>query len=187
MTRWFERLPSAVFGLLSLSAATGCGSDTEEGKMIATSGEARLVVYENPYAMMPDAPNTIGSAATASATAWDMGGKLKLSLSGAGLPPDRDFGSHLHKLGCDNGKAGGHYQHTVAPSTEAVSDPMYANPDNEAWLDFKTDSQGKVTIERTVAWLPRPGEAKAIIFHDKKTDMNGKAGDKLACLPLALP
>ena len=81
-------------------------------------------------------------------------------------------------------KAGGHYQHTPFPEGGMASDPMYANKDNEAWLDFRTDDDGHSERSITVDWVPRDGEAKAIIFHHMVTQDGGVAGPKLACLPL---
>jgi Cu-Zn family superoxide dismutase len=59
---------------------------------------------------------------------------------------------------------------------------MYANPRNELWLDFKTNSHGSGYAFARVDFLIRPGEAKAVVIHDRATDMNGVAGPKLACV-----
>jgi hypothetical protein len=34
-------------------------------------------------------------------------------------------------------------------------------------------------------WIPRPGEAKAIIIHNMVTGAGDVAGAKLACLPMS--
>jgi len=167
---------------LLLAALPGCGDDAEnqdEGKVIAMG--MALQVYTDV------ANNPIPTSATAASTAWDQDGKLKLTLSVSGFPPSRDFGAHLHKLSCDTNKAGGHYQHTAAPTMEEVNTPTYANTSNEAWLDFTTTPGGTAAAETTQSWLPRTGEAMSIVIHAMKTDVNGRAGDKLACLPLNLP
>jgi superoxide dismutase, Cu-Zn family len=175
---------SKLCGLLALLLVpvVGCGDESEEdpGKVIAMAA-GPLQVYGDVM------NNPIPPSATASATAWDLEGKLKLTLSVAGFPASRDFGAHLHKLTCDNSKAGGHYQHTAAPAMDQVNTPTYANTTNEAWLDFTTKADGTASVETTQAWLPRPGDAKSIVIHATKTDANGRAGDKLGCLPLSLP
>jgi Cu-Zn family superoxide dismutase len=165
---------------LCLAPLAGCGDDSDDEAKVIATGTA-LQVYTDV------ASNPIPTSATATSTAWDRGGKLKLELSVAAFPASRDFGAHLHKLPCGDNKAGGHYQHTVAPTMEEVNTPMYANKSNEAWLDFTTTAQGTAAVETTQSWLPRPGEAMSIVIHAMRTDMNGRAGDKLACLPLNLP
>ncbi len=187
-----KKVMSGLFVLLAASVFGCAGSMDEPNPIMLAMGTGPLVVYPTPYAANNPAratePNPIPNNATAAATAWNVGGKLKLALAVAGMPPNRGFGSHLHRLACDDMKAGGHYQNNPYPTgTMLAQDPMYANPDNEAWLDFTTGADGKATIEITSKWLPRATEAKSIIIHDMKTLEGGKAGDKLACLPLGLP
>jgi superoxide dismutase, Cu-Zn family len=171
------------FSLLGVSLAGGCGSDDNtNGTMLAMSA-GPWMVYPQGAAMNP-AMSIAGSA-----TAWDMGGKLRLVLDVMGLTPNRAFGAHLHKLACtDPTMAGGHYQNMMFPSTSMANDPQYANSMNEAWLDFTTDAAGKASPAptTTVNWLPRHGEANAIIVHANMTAAGGVAGAKLACLPLPL-
>jgi Cu-Zn family superoxide dismutase len=191
-------MSATLLTLAIASVGAGCNSDTPSKgggnntpKMIASSSGAALMVYDDPYmAGTPQAgmPNPIAKTATGSAAAFDMGSNtMKLTLSVAGLPANRAFGSHLHKLDCGDMKAGGHYENNPWPDASTATDPTYANPMNEAWLDFTTDASGKGTAETTVSWIPRAGGAKAIIVHDMKTatsPMGGAAGAKLACLPI---
>ena len=181
--------------LLASLAIVGCGSDEGDGaddsndapEMIATSGGASLMVYDDPYAPdMPGTPNPIPETAGAAADAFDVGGKLRIRLVVARFPPDRTFGSHLHKLPCDDPtKAGGHYQHMPFPTGGMATDPDYANATNEAWLDFTTDSEGNALTDLTLDWLPRSEEAKGIIIHNMASGVGGVSGPKLACLPIA--
>ena len=127
-------------------------------------------------------PETAGAAADA----YDVGGKLRILLVVARFPPDRTFGSHLHKLPCDDPtKAGGHYQHMPFPTGGMATDPDFANATNEAWLDFTTDSEGNARTDLTLDWLPRSEEAKGIIIHHMASGVGGVSGPKLACLPIA--
>jgi superoxide dismutase, Cu-Zn family len=184
-----SKLTFLGLALLGAPLAVGCaGTEVDAQRMIATSGGAALVVYTDAYVGTPMAgmPHPISGTATATATGWDAGGKLRVKLTVAGLAPNRDFGSHLHKAECSSmDKAGGHYQHEPAPPMMATN-PTYANVTNEMWLDFRTDANGAATQDLTVNWLPRPGEAKAIIIHDMKSQTapaGGVAGPKLGCLP----
>ncbi|MEY2933911.1 MAG: hypothetical protein RL033_4660 [Pseudomonadota bacterium] len=182
-------LMCACFALLSVSAL-GCSGDDDEGaagEMIASSQNASLFVYGDPYApMMAGVANPIGNTASATAFAFDVDGEMRIELNVLGFPASRPFGSHLHKLPCtDMTKAGGHYQNMPLPMDGTANDPTYANATNEAWLDFTTNAQGAGSKVLTVDWLPRAGEAQAIIIHDMVSGVGGVSGAKLACLPIA--
>jgi Cu-Zn family superoxide dismutase len=135
---------------------------------------------------MAGTPNPVPKTVTGAATAWDMGnGTMRLQLTVMGMPQNKTFGAHLHKLPCNDAmKAGGHYENRPWPATTTANDPAYANPSNEAWLDFITDINGKGDALAIVDWVPRKGEAKAIIIHAMGTANDGTAGAKLACLPI---
>jgi superoxide dismutase, Cu-Zn family len=179
----------AALALLSSAGGVGCGDDEDgasEGVMLASSQNAALFRYLDPYApMMAGMPNPIGNTASAAAEAFDEDGSLRIELAVAGFPPSRTFGSHLHRLACDDPmKAGTHYQNQPFPTGGSATDPVYANNTNEAWLDFITDASGNGEKVLTVDWLPRSGEARAIIFHHMASGVGGVSGAKLACLPL---
>jgi hypothetical protein len=174
--------------LLLTCVAFACGGSAEQDPiMIASSEGARLMIYEDPYAPdMAGTPNPIPRAASAAAQAFDVGGSLRIQLAVGGFPAARTFGAHLHRLECeDPAKAGGHYQHQPFPEGGMATDPDYANSTNEAWLDFTTDDEGGAVSDLTLGWLPRSGEAKAIIIHHMASGVGGVSGPKLACLPIS--
>ncbi len=179
----------ALFGA---PIAAGCAApeETDAQPIIASSGNSPLIIYGYPYGAadptMAAVPNPIGYTASASARGYNNNGNLRIKLTLQGMPAGRTFGAHLHKLPCDDpAKAGGHYQHNAYPQGVMASDPNYANTSNEMWLDFATDSYGQGGADVTVAWMPRPNEAKAIIIHQMASGVGGLAGPKLACLPVA--
>jgi superoxide dismutase, Cu-Zn family len=184
------KLESMVRGacVLLTAAALGCGGDSEDskGQMVASSQNVAVMLYADPYAPdMAGTPNPIGTTAKATALAFSDDGELRIELAVVGFPPSRTFGSHLHRLPCDDAaKAGGHYQNMPFPTGGMATDPVYANATNEAWLDFTTDAAGNAETEINVNWTPRPGEAKAIIFHHMASGVGGVSGAKLACLPI---
>lgn len=188
MLRLNSILSCAGVALLCALTGLGCGSDDakSEGVMLASSQGSPLYRYIDPYAPdMAGTPNPIDSTAAATAQAFDEDGHLRIELSVAGFPAGRTFGSHLHKLTCDDAmKAGGHYQNMPFPAGGMANDPTYANSTNEAWLDFTTDASGKGSSDVSVDWIPRSGEAKAIIIHNNPTGTGGASGAKLACLPI---
>ena len=108
-------------------------------------------------------------------------------LGVAGLVPHRAYGAHVHVRGCgaDPAAAGPHYQDRPDPR-QPSTDPHYANPDNEIWLDLTTDDKGAATSSATVGWEFRKGEANAVVVHASHTHTEagkaGTAGDRLACL-----
>ena len=104
-----------------------------------------------------------------------------------GLAPNREYGAHAHKYGCsstDPIAAGGHFQHVEG----GASDPGYANPDNEIWLDFTTDGEGNGAAQAVVDWqFPAERRAQSVIIHDHHTATGpagsaGTAGPRYGCL-----
>jgi Cu/Zn superoxide dismutase len=185
---WLLRL-----ALMAAPIAAGCaaGTETDTGLLIGTSAGSALMIY--PMDPAATGPNPIQAGALVSAQAYDVGnGRMRIRLSASNMPANYKFGSHLHKLACDDPmKAGGHYQHNPwqsGPMGTVATDPAYANTANEAWLDFNTDAAGKGGSELLMDWIPRPTEAKAIIIHAMPSQVTapaGTAGPKLACLPIA--
>lgn len=168
----------AMMGLVLATLMAGCGSEDAAEKELASSSGPWI-----PFTMPDGSPNP-AMGITGSAKAIETApGKMRVELSVGGLPPNRAFGSHLHKLSCEDTMAGGHYQHN--PSTTTPTDPDFANNTNEVWLDFTTDATGKATSQASVDWVPAKGAAKAIIVHAMMTITGGVAGPRLACLPFA--
>jgi len=171
------------------ASTTGEGGATDaggEGGATLARSMGSWVVYPNPYGDGGANPATgiQGMAVAVRTSAADGGAGMEVTLMVSGLPNNRDFGSHVHKAECDMGMAGGHYQHTPAPDGGATN-PTFANPDNEVWLDFMTSGTGTATSTASVDFVPPAGSANAIIVHDRKTGDGGVAGPKLACLPFA--
>ena len=114
-----------------------------------------------------------------------------VQFTGTDLEADRDFGAHVHTQPCgdDPDDSGPHYQHEVDPEAEEddpSTDPDYANPENEVWLDFTTDDSGKAAVDSSVDWEFREGEARSLVLHEEHTATHeghaGTAGDRLACV-----
>ena len=127
------------------------------------------------------APNPAASI-VGNAVAVAIDGGMRVTLNVEGLPAAQTFGTHLHKLACTDMRGGPHYQNTPSPTTP--TDPAFANPTNEVWLDLATDAEGRATANSSVAWVPRKGEAKSIVVHAQPTGDGGVAGDRLACTPM---
>ncbi|MFB8281558.1 superoxide dismutase family protein [Nocardia colli] len=108
----------------------------------------------------------------------------------SGLLPNRVYGSHAHlkRCGAKPADSGFHYQNVEDPNAKdkMSMDARYANPQNELWLDFTTDKNGKAAQVSTVKWPFRKGQPASIVLHEKKTDTTdgsaGMAGARVACL-----
>ncbi|MEE2057991.1 superoxide dismutase family protein [Rhodococcus artemisiae] len=121
----------------------------------------------------------------------DDDGRTTVTLTVTGLQPNRDFGAHVHTRPCgpNPSDAGSHYQNQADPAATPDSpstDPAYANPQNEIWMDFTTDDSGNARATSTVEWEFRDDEAESVVIHDHHTmtapGEAGMAGDRLACI-----
>ncbi len=125
----------------------------------------------------------IGSEATVVSWATPGGGTFVL-LHTRGLLPNREYGAHAHAKTCGLGPAdsGPHFQHVQGGAT----DPAFANPDNEIWLDFTTNARGSGLAIAQVDWTFTDRRAASVVVHAEHTHTGeghaGTAGARLACL-----
>jgi Cu-Zn family superoxide dismutase len=112
------------------------------------------------------------------------------SLKVSGLLPNRRYGSHVHYLPCGElpAAAGAHFQYVPDPATGgsktvASTDPAYANPRNEIWLDFTTSASGSASSVSVVPWrMPADRRGQSVIIHAMGTDHTGAAGARVLCV-----
>ncbi|WP_222850973.1 superoxide dismutase family protein [Phytoactinopolyspora mesophila] len=141
------------------------------------AGPAEAFTYDDALPIGGYAEVTIGPA----------GEGTEFTLTLDGVEADREFGAHLHTNPCgpDPGDSGPHYQDVLDP-VQPSTDPEYANPENEVWLDLTTDGTGHGHSETSVGWTPRTGEANSVVIHEKHTMTGpgeaGMAGDRLGCV-----
>ncbi|MFE2725088.1 superoxide dismutase [Kitasatospora sp. NPDC059327] len=112
-------------------------------------------------------------------------GRTLLTLTVTGLAPDHEFPAHLHtgSCGADTAASGPHYQHIPDP-VQPSTDPAYANDRNELRLTLRTDARGAGSTSTSVAWQPRPGEARSVVLHAGTPAGPHAAGDRAACVKL---
>lgn len=120
-------------------------------------------------------------------------------LTVSGLLPNRGYAVHAHVNACSPNPAGEgpHYQNRVDPavnptsvSPEASTNPEYANPRNEIWLDVRTDANGSGTSRTTVPFVFTDRGPGSIVVHEAMETATGpgqagKAGAQIACLSLS--
>ncbi len=89
-------------------------------------------------------------------------GNTIVTLHVWGLAPNRQYGAHAHKFACgvtDPTAGGGHSQYVEG----GVSDPGFANPDNEVWLDFTADSERNGAAQSVVGQGRPDGVDEALV------------------------
>ncbi|MGW5446460.1 superoxide dismutase family protein [Streptomyces asiaticus] len=108
-------------------------------------------------------------------------------ISVRGLAADHHFGIHVHTKPCGTkpDSSGPHYQNKQDPKQPSTN-PDYANPRNEVWLDLTTSGSGKGWAKSWVKWNFRPDEARSVVIHKHATGTTsgkaGQAGARVACV-----
>jgi superoxide dismutase, Cu-Zn family len=165
--------------------ATLSGSDT----LVTPNQGAEAVTYNQDLA-------PVGAAILASILPAGYNyPRTAATLSVAGLLPNRGYAVHVHTNACGaTGEAAGpHYQNRVDPaaSPQAPStDPEYANPGNEIWLDVSTNATGSGSARAVVPFTFTDRVPGSIVVHDAMTTATapgqaGTAGARIACLTLS--
>ncbi|MBA3310831.1 MAG: superoxide dismutase family protein [Nocardioidaceae bacterium] len=105
-----------------------------------------------------------------------------------GMAANTEYGAHAHTNACGTtgASAGPHFQNEPDP-VQPSTDPAYANPTNEIWLDLVTDADGTGVAQTKVPWQFSPQRrANSVIIHVEHTHTgptdSGVAGARLACL-----
>src|SRR6266487_2037094 len=165
-------------------------TSTTSGRTIAASGA--FVAYAPGASAITYDPTLVPVGATATVTITQMALPTRVQLIVAGLRPNRGYGAHLHTNPCGpTGEAAGpHYQHHHDPAASASRpsvDPSYTTPQNEVWLDFTTDGNGRASSTATHPWTFGTN-ARSLIIHAMTTKTApgeaGTAGARAACLAL---
>lgn len=160
---------------------------SRDGRVTLASGVfAPLGESTVPKAVTYDPELVPSGAAIAVAQVIDDQG-MSIRLTVRGLRSDRIYGAHVHTGACGlrPEDSGPHYQNVRDPQTPST-DPRYANPENEVWLDFRTGADGVGAAASTHDWRFRPGEARSVVLHEHLTRHDaghaGTAGARVACL-----
>ena len=122
---------------------------------------------------------------------WSVSGprKTRTYLFVYGLQPGQAYGAHLHTNACGAAPtaAGPHYQQVPDP-VQPSTDPAFANPRNEVWLDVHTDAAGNGASRSLNKWVYHT-PPRSLVLHAEHTHTEpgkaGTAGARLACLNLS--
>lgn len=130
-----------------------------------------------------------------SATLTPSGNTTTAELTVSGMLPNRSYAVHAHTNVCgETGAAAGpHYQNHIDPAAtpqKPSSNPEYANPRNEVWLDLRADGSGSGTARTTVPFVFTDRGPGSIVVHEAMETETapgkaGQAGARIACLNLA--
>jgi Cu-Zn family superoxide dismutase len=131
----------------------------------------------------------VPAGATGKVTAvYDAAGKTVIMLHVKGLKPNTEYGAHAHVNACGltGAAAGPHWQRVPDPVTPSVN-PVYANPQNEIWLDLTTDEDGNGVAQSKQDWqFPPDRRPRSVVLHAQHTSTApgtaGTAGARLGCL-----
>jgi len=163
--------------------AEDAGEVDAEGTLAPPEGASDAFTY-NPAV----APAGAQLAVTASATA----SSSTVQLDVTGLLPNRGYAAHVHQLPCGptGAAAGPHHQHDVDPAAspeKPSSDPAFANPRNEIWLDLRTDGDGNAAVTAETPFVFSDRTPASVVIHQAEVTATGPgeagtAGARVACL-----
>jgi|SRR5690349_7752133 len=169
----------------SASASTpGSGEETDVEGTLAPPERATTAFTYNP-ALAPE-------GATIEVEADARGGSTEIHLDVEGLLPSRGYAAHAHVNPCGptGDAAGPHFQNNPDPAAapgKPSTDPAYANPQNEIWLDLRTDGNGDGESRVTVPFTFTDRAPASVVIHEAEATATapgqaGSAGARLACV-----
>lgn len=167
------------------SGSAGSASAQPTGEL----GSGTFAEYSEGAVAVTYNPSRVPEGSSAQVDLEEAEDSTTVSLSVKGLEPDMMYGAHVHVGACgeDPDDAGPHYQNEQDPETPSTN-PQYANPENEIWLDFSTDPEGNAEAQSSVGWQLREGEGRSVVIHTMHTKTEegeaGTAGDRLACITI---
>ena len=182
-----QAAPAASAGAAAASAASaatgGSGGAGSEG-VLAPPERATTAFTYNPALAPEGATIKVGVDAR--------GGSTAVRLDVAGLLPSRGYAAHAHVKPCGptGDVAGPHFQNQVDPAAapgKPSTDPAYANPQNEIWLDLRTDGNGDGESRVEVPFTFTDRVPASIVIHEAEATgtapgQAGSAGARLACI-----
>jgi len=129
------------------------------------------------------------------ATLTPSGESTNVEFTASGLLPNRGYAVHADVNSCGGfpDAAGPHYQNRLDPAATGQApstNPEYANPTNEIWLDLRTDAAGSGASRTTVPFVfTDRGPGSIAVYDAMQTATSpgeaGKAGARIACLTLS--
>ncbi|MFR9729021.1 superoxide dismutase family protein [Saccharopolyspora sp. MS10] len=189
---------------LALTACTPPGEPSSQPPGPGTPPPPREQNQTGSFEGTLQAPGGQGSAFTYNQAVAPEGATVKATVEGSeqssvvnfqvtGLLPNRGYAVHAHTNACGatGDAAGPHFQNRQDPAASPQnpsSDPAYANPQNEIWLDLQTDARGAGSASANVPFdITGDRTPKSIVVHEASNTNTaagqaGTAGARAACL-----
>ena len=176
--------PAATTAASPASPTTGGSGGTGAEGVLAPPERATTAVTYNP-ALAPE-------GATIKVDVNARAGSTEVRLDVGGLLPSRGYAAHAHVNPCGptGDVAGPHFQNQVDPAAapgKPSTDPAYANPQNEIWLDLRTDGAGAGGSRVEVPFTFTGRAPASVVIHEAEMTgtapgQAGSAGARLACI-----
>jgi Cu-Zn family superoxide dismutase len=184
----------AAVATLVPTACAYKGLDMSRTTSFSLYGNGTVTAANTTSSAITYNPALVPVGARMMATLTPSGDSTTAEFTVSGFLPNRGYAAHAHVNACGGvpGGEGPHYQDRIDPGATArmpSTNPEYANPTNEFWLDVRTDSAGSGTSRTTVPFLLTDRGPGSIVVHEAAQTATGpgqagKAGDRIACLTL---
>ncbi|WNZ10597.1 superoxide dismutase family protein [Streptomyces sp. 11x1] len=192
-----KRLIAAGAAVAAVAGGLGVAANAGASETVAEKVPVPKLVVKTVFA--PAATADVAPAVTYDAELVPVAGRVqvkeelrrdggtRVELRLRDLVANRAYGAHVHTKPCGKlpADAGPHYQDEADPKQPSV-DPAYANPENEVWLDVRTNEDGSARSVAVVDWRFREGGARSVVLHEAATSTHeghaGTAGARLACV-----
>jgi Cu-Zn family superoxide dismutase len=180
----------------AISLLAACGSRNEQAANDApgtpsTPAPAPADAPPPSVSAIAQLAPTQGYAAAGTLTLSAEGDSVRLTGALQGLPPNGEFGFHIHEKGdCsapDASSAGEHFNPVNAQHGNPQSDAHHAGD----MLNAKSDTQGSAQVDTVARGVslengaPHGVRGKAIVLHEKADDYAsqpaGNSGARIAC------
>ncbi|MGH3671525.1 MAG: superoxide dismutase [Pseudonocardiaceae bacterium] len=169
-----------------------------------TMSATRAVILQGQGALAAPAPGL--TADTYNPALAPVGARLNASMNPSGtsttavlevsgMLPNRSYAvlAHTHGCGADPAAAGPAYQNRVDPAATAQApstNPEFANPQNEVWMEVRTDANGAGTARTTVPFVFNDRGPGSLMVHQAMEIATGPghagdAGAPVACLTMS--
>ncbi|MFE6847490.1 superoxide dismutase family protein [Streptomyces sp. NPDC057686] len=178
---------SLLVSALTASLAAALPLGVVAGQDVTVEGSFRAADGRPTHQAVAFDTEAVPAGSKVTVTARVEGDGTLVTLRLHGVAPNRTFGAHVHQKPCGSkpNDSGPHYQNAVDPQQPSTN-PAYANPRNETWLDITTDHHGDGASASTLTWRYRAGAARSVVIHEHATHTEpgtaGTAGARLACI-----
>jgi Cu-Zn family superoxide dismutase len=179
--------PAAPPSVAAPSASAGPATGDDE-----TGAEGALAPPERASTAFTYNPALAPEGAQVDVDVDDRGAATEVRLDVEGLLPNRGYAAHAHVNACGptGDAAGPHFQNQVDPAAapgKPSTDPAYANPQNEIWLDLRTDGDGDGEARAEVPFVFTDRAPASVVIHEAEATgtapgQAGTAGARLACI-----